>query len=95
MNKTPKQIIRIVSKYYKVDIRKKSRKGNLPKAKRMISYIIVPMFKMKQCEATKLLKYDALNSISYNLKTFRNDLRFDKETQEDYNNVLKLINKEL
>lgn len=93
MNKTPKQIIRIVSKYYKVDIRKKSRKGNLPKAKRMISYIIIPMFKMKQKEVTKLLNYDALNSVSYNRKTFSNDLRFDKKTQEDYANVLKLINK--
>lgn len=92
MNKTPKQIVKIVSDYYGVDIFNKSREQTIVKARQMVTYIIVPMFKLINTEAIKYLPNKERSAIPYNLKTFSNRLKYDKELQKELQNVMDIVN---
>lgn len=92
MNKTPKQIVKIVSDYYGVNIFKKSREQTIVKARQMVTYIIVPMFKLINNEAVKYLPNKERSAIPYNLKTFSNRLLYDKELQKELQDVMDIIN---
>ncbi len=92
MNKTPEQVTEIISNYYKVDIFKKSRAATIIKARKMASYLLVKLFDFTNNEAIEYLPYIQRSMIPYNIRLFTSDLRYYKDIQQDYDNVMEIIN---